>query len=146
MHLVMVNKLKPPEWLWMAFARGYGDVVAGRLTSWDDVLGKRYANGRKRALARRQSELRYRVWHEVRRLNAGDGIGIGDELFQVVAEHFGITKRNVSELYRRMQRARGHNPISSHPIGESEDVFSAPERRCSGGNIPTTNCNSPREW
>ena len=84
-------------------------AVSGRLASWDDVLGKRHKNSRKRAAARWQWELRYPVWHKVRRLNAGDGIGISDELFQIVAEQFGLTKRNVSELYHRMQRSGGRH-------------------------------------
>jgi hypothetical protein len=109
LHLVVVNRLTPPTWVWQAFTAGWGGVVSGRLASWDDVLGKRHKNSRKRAAARWQWELRYPVWHKVRRLNAGDGIGISDELFQIVAEQFGLTKRNVSELYHRMQRSGGRH-------------------------------------
>jgi hypothetical protein len=129
-----------PEWAAVAYLRAYLRVIHFETDSWDVAFGRPHPRGIHLRKAQKRRQLRFQVYNHVRAmLNARDykwervtpvpinvsaavayidsygdppDIGIGDELFDLVGEEFGIHKTLCSKLYYEVDRLMSLPPKS----------------------------------
>ena len=93
--------LLPPEWLAVAFLRGYYAVMNGRAGSWDAAFGAPYPKGTQLAAVRRRRINRGKV-----ALAVSDAVqtnpegAIDDEFWESIGRAVGEGKSNAQKLHR----------------------------------------------
>lgn len=97
------HDLVMPEWVAMAFIRGYDAVLNLRARSWDKAFGQPYHNGMHLRDGRFRREKRFLVWCEVRR-RTQDGQPIDERLFEEVGKDLGMKRSLASKLYYEAER------------------------------------------
>ena len=91
-----------PEWARDALYELYWSGAYGKIKSWDDIFGKPWGHGQRRAAItwHKQWDVRRRV----KQLHEKEGAPIDNELFERVGKEFGLSRATASTLYYSVQR------------------------------------------
>ena len=128
-----------PEWAAEAFEAAYAWIMSGGARSWDDAFGTPHRTN-KHLRKRVNDSKRFAIYSRVLSMSKEKKIGVGDELFELVGEEFGLKKTKVGELYSRvkgtMDRLRSDGHTIAIPQPSSRKASRTPVRRRKNPKIP----------
>jgi len=90
-----------PEWAREAFYDIYWRGLYAEFESWDDVFGKPWGGGQRRAITRHKQKY---IWARVRILHKKEGAPINNELFERVGKEFGVSRSVASRFYYELEQ------------------------------------------
>jgi len=87
-----------PEWAATAFCAAYDKIHQYEVKSWDDVLGRALAKGKRLATEQRNVKIWVPLFREIVRRHRS-GAAISKELFSEVGRKFGVSGTIASDIY-----------------------------------------------
>jgi hypothetical protein len=94
--LSLACRMPAPEWVIEAFFSIWEDALDGKIARWDEIFGRPWGPGTRKAAAGSFDEIR--VWFRVDEL-AKQGRSITNDLFEEIGNELGLSRSKVSRLY-----------------------------------------------
>src|SRR5262249_15284543 len=90
------------QWVTNALRDNFDRARNGEIESWEDVFGKPWGRGQRRAALTRRRQVE--LWWQIRTLREKEGVAINNELFERVGKDFGLSRSVASRFYYEVEK------------------------------------------
>ncbi len=105
--------LRFPEWARTPFVHAWREVAHYRVSSWDDVFGRKIPKGRHRSRMEKEFRLAFQIYSEITGMREKDkkSAPLSDDLFEQVGRRFGVAKTVCRELFEHARNQWKEPPL-----------------------------------